>query len=163
MYSVGEKIIYGENGVCTVEAIAPLGMSGTATDKLYYHLRPLIGSGMYFSPIDSNAFMRPVITREEAEALIDSIPSIEPAVCMDSRFNHVDAFYKEIFKLHTPEALVSIIKGLKLRAMEKKTKSSKAESSMKRAKEMLYGEISVALGIAYNEVEKYILERSGEA
>lgn len=163
MYSVGEKIIYGENGVCTVEAIAPLGMSGASPDKLYYHLRPLIGSGMYFSPVDSNAFMRSIISREEAEALIDSIPSIEPAVCMDSRFNHVDAFYKEIFKQHTPESLVSIIKGLKLRALEKKTKSSKAESSMKRAKEMLYGEISIALGMAYNEVEKYIFERSGEA
>lgn len=163
MYSVGEKIIYGENGVCTIEAIAPLGIAGASSDKIYYHLRPLIGSGLYFSPIDSNAFMRPLISRKEAEALIDSIPSIEPAVCTDSRFNHVDAFYKELFKLHTPESLVSIIKGLKLRALEKKTKSSKAESSMKRAKEMLYGEISIVLGIAYSEVEKYIFDRSGEA
>ena len=47
MYCVGEKIIYGENGVCTVEKIEPLGLSGASKDKLYYHLSPLIGSGTY--------------------------------------------------------------------------------------------------------------------
>ena len=60
MFSVGEKIIYGENGVCTVECIAPL--AGAAADsKLYYHLRPFIGSGTYFAPVDSGAYMRPVM------------------------------------------------------------------------------------------------------
>ena len=84
MFSVGEKIIYGENGVCTVESIAPLSGS-TDGDKLYYHLRPLIGSGKYFAPVDSGAFMRPVMSRDEAEALIDAIPDIEPAICADTR------------------------------------------------------------------------------
>lgn len=30
MYAIGDKIIYGENGVCTVEKIAPLEMSGVS-------------------------------------------------------------------------------------------------------------------------------------
>ena len=85
MYSVGEKIVYGENGVCTVIKIAPLEISGASKDKLYYYLAPLIGTGVYYSPVDSGAFMRPVISREEAEALIDAIPGIAPAVCNDSR------------------------------------------------------------------------------
>lgn len=161
MYSIGEKVIYSENGVCTVEQIAPL--SGSVSDKLYYHLRPLIGSGMFFSPVEANAFIRPVIGRDEAEALIASIPAIQPAVCMDSRFNHVDAFYRELFRKHTPEALVSVIKGLRIRAMEKKARSTKADASMKRAREILFGELSVALGIAYSEVESFISERIGEA
>ena len=38
MFLVGDKIIYGENGVCTVEKIEPLAMSGAPKDKLYYHL-----------------------------------------------------------------------------------------------------------------------------
>ena len=95
MYSIGDKIIYGENGVCTVAKIAPLGLSGTSSDKLYYYLEPLLGSGTYYTPVDSGAFMRPVISREEAEALIDAMPGIAPAICNDNRFNHVDAFYKE--------------------------------------------------------------------
>lgn len=163
MFSVGEKIIYGENGVCTVELIAPLPMTGADKDKLYYHLTPYVGSGTYYAPVDSGAFMRPVMSREEALALIDAMPGIEPAICNDSRFNHVDAFYKELFRLHSNEALVSVIKGLRCRMAERKTKSSRAEATMKRAKDILHGELSVALGIDFGEVEAYIASRLNEA
>ena len=159
MFSVGDKIVYGENGVCTVAKVAPLDHAGTSPGKLFYHLEPLIGSGTYYTPVDSGAFMRPVISREEAEALIDAMPSIEPAVCRDNRFNHVDAFYKELFRQHSCEALVAIVKGLRERMNEKKTKSSRAESTMRRARDMLHGELSVALDMDIAEVEPYILER----
>lgn len=160
MFEVGEKIIYGENGVCTIDTIAPLP-PGPA-DKLYYYLTPFIGNGIYYTPVNSSVFMRPVMTREEAEALIDSIPSIEPAICLDNRFNHVDAFYKELFKQHTCEALVSIVKGLRSRMAERKTKSSRAELTMRRARDMLNGELAVALEISPEEVEDYIKNRLKE-
>ena len=163
MFDIGEKIIYGENGVCTVERIAPLEMSGASKEKLYYYLTPLVGSGTYFAPVDTNAFMRPIISRDEADALIDSMPGIAPAICNDSRFYHVDAFYRELFKLHTNEALVSVIKGLRCRMAEKKTRSSRAEATMKRAKDILHGELSVALDIEFDQVEGYIRDRIGEA
>ena len=162
MFSIGDKIIYGENGVCTVSKIAPLDQSGASPGRLFYHLEPLIGSGIYFTPVDSGAFMRPVISREEAEALIDAMPSIAPAICRDNRFNHVDAFYKELFRQHSCEALVAIVKGLRERMNEKKTKSSRAESTMKRARDMLHGELSIALGMEVSEVEDYIPSRIGD-
>ena len=161
MFEIGDKIIYGENGVCTVEKIAPLEMQGASAEELYYYLTPYIGSGVYFAPVDSGAYMRPVISRDEAESFILTIPDIEPAICHDSRFNHVEAFYKELFKQHTNEALVSLIKGLKERIGEKKNKSSRAEATMKRARDMLHGELSVALGIELEEVEQYIQEKIG--
>lgn len=159
MFSVGDKIIYAESGVCTVDKIAPIDQSG----KLYYYLTPYVSTGTYFAPVESNAYMRPVMSREEAEDFISTIPGIEPAVCTDTRFNHVDAFYRELFRQHTPQALVSIIKGLHQRAAEKKNRSSRADATMKRAKEVLHGELSVALGIEYQLIEKYILDRIGEA
>ena len=161
MFSVGDKIIYGENGVCTVESIGPLSMAGASKDKLYYYLSPLIGSGTYFAPVDSGAYMRPVMSRAEAEALIDSMPGIQPAICTDNRFNHVDAFYKELFKQHSCEALVSIVKGLRSRISDRKTTSSRAEATMKRAKDILHGELSVALDIDVKDVEGYIASRLG--
>ena len=163
MFSVGDKIVYGENGVCTVTKVAPLEHAGTSLGKLFYHLEPLVGSGIYYTPVDSGAFMRPVISREEAEALIDAMPSIEPAICRDNRFNHVDAFYKELFRQHSCEALVAIVKGLRERMNEKKTKSSRAETTMKRAKDILHGELSIALGMDVGEVESYISERLKDA
>ena len=162
MFSIGDKIVYGENGVCTVEKIEPLAIAGAPRDKLYYHLSPLIGSGTYFAPVDSGAFMRPVMSRAEAEALIDAMPGIAPAICNDNRFNHVDAFYKELFKQHSCEALVSIVKGLRSRMAERKTRSSRAEATMKRARDMLHGELSVALDIDLQDVESYIQDRLGD-
>ena len=162
MFSVGDKIIYGENGVCTVSKIGPLEMTGATPDKLFYHLQPLVGSGVFYTPVNSGAFMRPCISREEAEALSVAMPSIAPAICRDNRFNHVDAFYKELFRQHSCEALVAIVKGLRERMSEKKTKSSRAESTMKRAKDMLHGELSIALGLEIGDVEDYILQRIGE-
>lgn len=161
MFVVGEKIIYAENGVCTVERIAPLPSDTASGAKLYYYLVPYTGSGTYFAPIDSSAYMRAVIDKDAAHALIDSIPGIEPAICNDNRFNHVDAYYKQMFKEHTNEALVSMIKGLRIRMADKKTKSSRAEATLKRAKEILHGELSVALGIDISEVENYISARLG--
>ena len=162
MYAVGEKIIYGENGVCTVDKIEPLAISGSPKDKLYYHLRPMIGSGTYYTPVDCCAFMRPVMTREEAEALIDAMPGIEPAICNDNRFNHVDAYYKELFRQHSCAALVAIVKGLRSRMATRKTRSSRAEATMKRARDMLHGELSVALDMDMSQVEDYIRSRIGE-
>ena len=162
MFSVGDKIIYGENGVCMVESIGPLSMAGAPKDKLYYYLSPLIGSGTYFAPVDSGAYMRPVMSRAEAEALIDAMPGIQPAICNDNRFNHVDTFYKNLFKQHSCEALVSIVKGLRSRMSDRKTKSSRAEATMKRAKDILHGELAIALEMDISEVEGYIASRIGE-
>ncbi len=161
MYSIGDIVIYGENGVCTISRIAPLAIQGTSPDKLYYYLTPHIGTGDFFSPVESGAFMRPVITRSQAEELILSIPEIEPAVCSDNRFNHVDAFYKELFKLHTCEALVAIVKGLSIRLSERKAKSSRAEITMKRAKAMLYAELAASLEMDINDIENYLVSRIG--
>lgn len=139
--------------MCTVEKIAPLDGNG---EKPYYHLVPMIGSGRLFAPVDSGAYMRPIMSREAAHELIAAIPDIEPAVCDDSRFNHVDAFYRDLFKKHSNEVLVAVIKGLRQRMAEKKTRSTRAEATMKRAKDILHGELSVALGIEFSQVEDYI-------
>jgi hypothetical protein len=55
-----------------------------------------------------------------------------------------------------------MVKGLNSRMAERKTKSSRAEATMKRAKDMLHGELAVALDMDLAEVEPYILQRIGE-
>ena len=41
---------------------------------------------------------------------------------------------------------------------DRKTKSSRAEATMKRAKDILHGELAVALDIDISEVENYIAQ-----
>ena len=44
---------------------------------------------------------------------------------------------------------------------EKKTRSTRAEATMKRAKDILHGELSIALDMEMSQVEPYIRERVG--
>ena len=162
MFSAGDKIVYGETGVCNVDNIAPLNVKGAAPDKLYYYLSPVTGSGSICCPVDTSVFMRPVISKDEALALIDSYPGIEPAICSDNRFNHVEAFYKELFRRHENTVLFAIIKGLNLRMSDKKVKSTRGEATLKRAKDILYGELATALEIPFSSVEAFIAERTAK-
>ena len=77
MYQPGELIVYGGEGVCRVEAIGPLKLSGMKSDKLYYTLQPLYRSGTVFAPVEGKVFMRPVISRKQAEELVRSIPQVQ--------------------------------------------------------------------------------------
>ena len=65
MYQIGQYIIYGSTGVCKVESLVEKSPHG-----LYYVLKPLYESGTIYTPAEHpKVFMRPVISRDEAEAV----------------------------------------------------------------------------------------------
>ena len=74
MYQVGAWIVYGGAGVCRVAGVEPLG-----NGQLYYRLEPLYQTCKIFTPVDNpKVIMRPLVSRREAEALIDRIPDLQP-------------------------------------------------------------------------------------
>ena len=74
MYQVGDLIVYGGTGVCRVMEVGP-----QTGGRLYYTLEPVYGSCRIFTPVEnSKVLMRPIVTRQEAERLIDEIPAIQP-------------------------------------------------------------------------------------
>ena len=77
MYQPGNLIIYGSEGVCRVESVGPLQLSDMKSDKLYYTLQPIYRTDSVFAPVEGKVFMRPVISREQAEALVRSIPQVQ--------------------------------------------------------------------------------------
>ena len=71
MFRKGEYVIYGNNGICCIEEIGvprdtPLGDSG----KEYYTLAPVFSSGKIYAPLDTKVFMRPILTKRQAERLM---------------------------------------------------------------------------------------------
>lgn len=83
----------------------------------------IVYGGTIRIPVDSKVFMRPVISRQEAEALIDAIPGMHAEACHERNFTQLAARF------------------------------------MKRAETLLYGELSVALGIPFEAVQPYISSR----
>lgn len=162
MYQVGEMIIYGGEGVCRVEAVGRLQMSGINKEKLYYTLSPLYRDGKVYTPVDTPVFMRPVISKEEAEALIRAIPTIQAAVCPDRNLRLLNEHYQALIRSHQCVDMVQLIKAAYEKSRVRKSQGSKPgqvdERYMKRAEELLHGELAVALGIPRDEVGDYITQ-----
>ena len=78
MFTEGQLVIYGGEGVCRIAAVGPSSLSGTDKTKLYYTLTPLTRSGTVLTPVDTKVLMRPILTRQEAEDLIAQLPQLPP-------------------------------------------------------------------------------------
>ena len=83
MFETGDLIIYGNSGVCKVAQVGTPNVKAFDQTKLYYTLQPLYSTETIYTPVDTDVFMRPVISRSQAEELIHQIPSIREVVCKD--------------------------------------------------------------------------------
>ena len=113
MYQIGQYIMYGSIGVCRVKDIAD-GAAIGLEDGRYYVLDPLYESGTIYTPADApKVFMRPVITRDEAEALIDSIPSLEAEPDHTRNLQELRAHYKAATESHDCTHLLALTKSIR--------------------------------------------------
>ena len=160
MFELGQMILHGSEGVCTVDAIGPRSFSGQQESRIYYTLSPVHHEGTLFVPVDSSVFLRAVMSKEDAEALIQKIPSIEIEVFEQRNPRLIDEHYQALMRSHDCADLVRVIKTLraKRRAIAKSGKrlGQVEERYLKRAEQMLYDELSIALDIPMENVPEYL-------
>ncbi len=160
MYQSGQLIIYGGEGVCRVEAVGAASVSGASSDREYYTLVPLYRQGKIFTPIDTPVFMRPVISREEAVDLVRRMPSVQAELFDSRNLRFLTEHYQETLRSHDCTGLVKLMKDVYLKRQHMTAKGKKLgsidERFMKRAEDMLYGELAVALDIPREDVAGYI-------
>ena len=165
MYQIGDLIVYNSGGVCRVADIGPLeGIFAADEDRPYYTLHPLFDNGVIRVPVDSKVFMRPVISKEEADALIEQIPAMRADTgCSSNSPQLLSEHYRTFFASHRCEDLLTLIKTVY-------TKSQRAGSRgkgmgrtdqhyMQRARDLVEQEFSVALGIPLADVSDYIARK----
>ena len=162
VFGIGDYVICGNKGVCTVENITTLNISGVDKEREYYILKPLYMAGStVYVPVDSpKESMRKVLEREEAEKLIQAIPNIPLLVITNDKLS--EQTYKDCIKTNDCEDLVRIIKTIYTRK-QKRLKAGRKVTAVDAkyfhlAEENLYGELAVALNISRKEVEGYIAE-----
>lgn len=163
MFEIGEYIVYGVKGVCQIEDITHIDISGADKDRLYYVLTPLGGgSGRIYAPTDNQKItMRKVISKEEASQLIRDLPKIELLWVPDDKQR--EAKYKEALNTCDYRVWVSIVKTLHLRKKERMAQGKKItaldERYMRTAENELYSELSLTLGVPKDKMEDYIKEQ----
>ena len=164
MYQVGEKILYGNTGVCQVKEIREVTDSKTKRSRLYYVVQPLYQSCTISIPVDNDkVYMRPILTREEADRLIDRIPQVQGEAYHSRAVRDLSEHYAAALRTHDCGDLVELTKSIYTKkqdlARKKKKFGAVDERFMKRAEELLFGELAAALEIDREEVQDYISNR----
>lgn len=160
MFKVGEYINYGTAGACEVIDITTLNMDGVPKERLYYILMPCGDSkGRLFTPVDNERVaMRPLLSKEEADALIREIPEIEQIWVGNDKLR--EETYKKAMKSGECREWIRIIKTLYLRKQQRIRQGKKTtamdERYLKLAEDRLYSELSISLGLPKGEMADYI-------
>lgn len=163
MFSIGQNVICGNKGVCTIEDITTLDISGVDKAKKYYILKPkYISSSTVYVPVDSAmTSMRTVLTKEEADELIRSIPRI-PVIEIENE-KLLEQNYKSCMKTNCCDEWVKLIKTIyerRQRRIQLGRKETAIDSKyFKIAEDVLYGELAVALEMEKSQVGQYIVSQ----
>ena len=160
VFEIGEYVVCGNKGVCVVENITTLDISGVDKERKYYILKPKYQAGStVYVPVDSSKeSLRRVLSREEAAKLIHAIPEIPLINITDDKLS--EQTYKECLRANSCEQWVRIIKTIYLRKQKRIQAGRKVTAVDAKyfhlAEESLYGELAVALGMDRGDVEAYI-------
>lgn len=163
MFSVGDYIIYGVEGVCQVEQAGKLNVAGLDKNREYYRLRPFYHGGTIYTPVDGRAVMRPVITRAELEALLPSLRTLPPLDDVPADSRAAGEYYRTVLLRHDCLTLLRLCRTLYTKqaalAASRRSVSSTELRSWKMAEEMLYGEFGFALDMPPAQVKSFLMEQ----
>lgn len=159
MFKKGEYVVVGNKGVCVVDNVTTLDISGVDREREYYILKPVYVSGStVYVPTDSADSMRRVLTRDEVTHLIQEIPQIPLINTVNDKL--LEQEYKGCMKSNSCEEWVRIIKTIYLRKQKRQElgrRVTAVDAKYSRiAEDNLYGELAVVLNIPRAEVESYI-------
>ena len=161
MHKVDDYVMYKKD-VCKIREIRKNKINGND----YYILVPVDDESLVIeTPVDNRmGFIREIISKKNAEKLIEEIPNIEPVNVISNAY--IDKVYKELLYKGTYEDLIKIIKTAYLRnderAKNKKKLSDKDSTYFNKAEKYLYNELSISLGMNYNETKEYVINKVQE-
>lgn len=160
MFGIGEFVVCGSKGVCTVEEVTKLNMPGVNRERDYYVLKPVYNFGTtVYIPVDTgNESMRKILSVEEANQLIQAIKDIQPITTANDKL--LEQEYRGCLRTNLCEEWVKIIKTTyfrKQRRLQMGRKVTAVDAKYSRiAEDSLYGELAVVLDIPKDKVAGYI-------
>ncbi|MGI6093997.1 MAG: CarD family transcriptional regulator [Lachnospiraceae bacterium] len=165
MFQIGDYMVHGNSGICKVENITQLKISGAQKNRMYYVLLPVNTKGSrVYSPVDNDKVpMRKVMSEAEAKVLLEEIPRMEQ-IQTDFTERGEDPYKKA---LHSCDyrSWAKMIKTLYRKQNQRMRMGKKLASSderyLRQARENLCQELAIALGRTEQEIEHYILEKIG--
>ena len=163
MFQINDVVVYGAQGVCKIVGIQEQKIDGTS--KTYFVLKPADDRGATFYVPTWNekalAKMRIVMTKQDVDALIDSMPNKKPAWIENE--NERKETYKRILAGGNQTQIISMIQAIYLHKKEREAEGKRLHMSdehfMKDAEQLLYNEWQYILNVDKAGLMAYILNR----
>ena len=157
MFSVGEYVVYGGNGVCRIDGIGTPECAANA-GQTYYFLLPVAYAGRIYAPVDTRVPMRAILTREEALALLRDMPGIPSRVNLSRDKRALDEHYKQLLAPHTCFALATAVKSIREKSgLDRRHPVTQTEEDiMKRSRTALVQELALSLGVGSEQAERLL-------
>ena len=168
MHNIGDKIVYGANGVMTIADIREESIGDVS--RKYYVLSPALvrSNSLTFVPTDNEklvAAMRPLLTREEIIALISESKNA-PALDWVKENRARQERFKKILDSGDRGMLIAMIRAIEECAIRREAEGKKnflADEGVKvRAEKLLISEFSIVLGIPEDEVKDFVASKLAE-
>lgn len=163
MSRLGETVLYGTEGVCKVAEICQMKVGHKKEE--YYVLRPVHREGStVFVPVNNESLlakMRPLLSKEEINALIDGVNK-EEKLWIEDAAERKTAF-QSILTGGDRRELLCMIRLLYLRRemLQKAGKRLRTndDQMLRDAEKLLNDEFALVLDIPQREVSEYIRSR----
>lgn len=157
MFEIGDKIVYGKSGVCTVIDICEANFG---IDGLCYKLKPYNDSQnvIYISVDNEKVLMRKVISSDKAYEIIDNIDNY-PAVFPKNDKERTQLIH-QVLSTNDMSQWLGLLKGLyfekERRLKNKRNLKYKDEKVYSFLENFIFGELAVALDTTKDQVFQYI-------
>ena len=161
MFSVNELVVYGNSGLCTVDAVGELNIPSAKSDKTYYTLSPLNQkNSQIYAPVDSEkTVIRKVLSERVCKDLVTDIPFIIPFHIETEKDREKE--YRQVLKSCDLRDIVSLIKYLYIKKLDLEEHGKKLnlldKSSLQKAEKIVYSELQTVLGVEDDLVRNLIL------
>ncbi len=161
MFNVDDLVIYGTNGVCRVTGITSFDINDNGGSQSYYVLKPLYQECVISTPVNNTrVFMRPIISKEYAEKVINMIPTMHVEIYHSHILRELIDHYEVAVRSNDCKKLIEITMSIYAKRQAAIQQGRKLgaidEKFMKRAEDLLFGELGAALGIHKDDVPAYI-------
>lgn len=163
MYRIGETVLYGTEGVCTIIEVREMKISRETAQ--YYVLRPVYREGStVFVPMNNQtllAKMRPLLSVDEINAMLTDISS--EGECWIEDASERKAEFQRILLGGDRQELLRMIRTLYLHRQRLQEKGKRLRTNddqlLRDAEKLLNDEFALVLGIKQREVPEYIRSR----
>ena len=164
MYQVGDLVFYGSTGVCKVTGITTRTVERHHRVN-FYVFKPLYQQNyIILVPVNiTKVFMRPIISKGEANRLLDLIPTIATKAYYNCKLSQLSEHYETFLKTHECLDLmrltISIYAKKQIADHAQRNFGSVDEKYMRRGEDLLFGELAAALDISKNEAAEHVAAR----